>query len=129
MSFLDRYSGIYGPFGNESPLITNPLSVGGQAQNLTGPIVPLGGFNAATTAITNAVKNMVPPNTPAQTGVASGSTARPAGGNASPIAPAGSIDFGNYFVRGIVMIVGAIFLFVGLNMLKPGMIAIPSMPK
>jgi hypothetical protein len=81
----------------------------------------------------------------ASSGVATGASttatgsANPTGGSSQPLSQGGSTNPGksdtssasipgtiqNYFMRGIVVVVGFIMLAIGLNMLKPGIVPDP----
>lgn len=60
------------------------------------------------------------PNAPA------GSTNNPVGSTSTPAPAITSGSLSDYFARAIIVILGLIFVAVGLNMLKPGLVPVPT---
>jgi hypothetical protein len=122
-----------------SDVFSNPAYVGGQAQNLTGEIIPLGGSvgysggSAASgsgvsdsggfsnpNALQLTISNYVPPAPTTPTSGA-GTQSGTAGSPGAPSGTAGgslSATVNDYFVRAIIIILGMIFVAVGLSMFK-----------
>lgn len=63
-------------------------------------------------------------------GASAGSPSNAAAG-ANPVAASGvtSGSLADYFLRGVVIILGFIFVAIGLNMFRPGTIAVPGLHK
>jgi hypothetical protein len=91
-----------------------------------GPVTPPGSAPAISTGNTNAAFSGPPAGTTASAPVTTNmATPTTAAASVGPVP--GSIS--DYFARGIIVILGMIFVAVGLNMLKPGLIPIPSPAK
>ena len=104
----------FGSGGGLNPLPTLGSSFAPSSTSPGNAVTSLGGSNAGASAVQSPL-NLVPSN------AAAGSQPAAASGTAS-----GSLA--DYFFRGVIIVLGFIFVAIGLNMFRPGTVPVPGIP-
>ena len=104
------------PYIPLQPLPTLPSNFAPSSTSPGNAVTSLGGAGADSFTTPTAGTTIVPSN---------------AAATAQPVAASGGVTSGSladYFLRGVIIVLGFIFVAIGLNMFRPGTVPVPGIP-